>query len=350
MKISGRFIPYKLQFKRPAGTSRGVLHEKESWFFHLQSNGKTGMGECSLIPGLSPDPPDTYLRQLQILTRQPEAFTAWKTSTGMHYPSIQFGMETAFSDLETGSSHIFSDNAFTRGEKGIPINGLIWMGEPGFMKQQIREKIEQGFRCIKIKIGAIDFKQELSLIRMIRQQFDANTIEIRLDANGAFKPDEVLEKLNQLSHYQIHSIEQPIRPGQYENMSILCKQSPVAIALDEELIGIHKATDQQKLLEQIKPQYIILKPSLLGGLKASDQWIGLAISLGIGWWATSALESNIGLNSIAQWAFTINNPLPQGLGTGALYTNNFDSPLEIQQGKLFYNPEKAWNLQNLYEV
>lgn len=350
MKISGRFIPYKLQFKRPAGTSRGVLHEKESWFFHLQSNGKTGMGECSLIPGLSPDPPDTYLRQLQILTRQPEAFPAWKTAKGMLYPSIQFGMETALSDLETGSSHIFSDNAFTRGEKGIPINGLIWMGEPGFMKQQIREKIEQGFRCIKIKIGAIDFKQELSLIRMIRQQFDANTIEIRLDANGAFKPDEVLEKLNQLSHYQIHSIEQPIRPGQYENMSLLCKQSPVAIALDEELIGIHKAADQQKLLEQIKPQYIILKPSLLGGLKASDQWIGLAGSLGIGWWATSALESNIGLNSIAQWAFTINNPLPQGLGTGALYTNNFDSPLEIQQGKLFYNPEKAWNLQNLYEV
>lgn len=350
MKISGRYIPYKLYFKRPAGTSRGVLYEKASWFFHLQANSKTGLGECSLIPGLSPDPQNTYLQQLQSLAQQPDAFPEWKSTKGMLFPSIQFGMETALAELEGGGNHIFSDDAFTRGEKGIPINGLIWMGKPGFMKQQIREKIEQGFSCIKIKIGAIDFEEELSLIRTIRQQFDANTIEIRLDANGAFKPDAALEKLKQLSHYQIHSIEQPIMPGQFEHMAVLCKQSPVAIALDEELIGVSHAMAQQKLLKQIKPQYIILKPSLLGGLEASDQWIGLASSLGIGWWATSALESNIGLNRIAQWAFSKTNPMPQGLGTGALYTNNFDSPLEIKQGKLFYRPEKAWKLQNLYEI
>ncbi len=348
MNLAAKYTPYTLHFKQAAGTSRGILFEKISWFWLLQSNGKTGLGECSLIPGLSPDPQDDYLQQLEFLAQQPDAFSAWKATKGHSFPSIQFGMETALADLETGGRHIFNKDAFTRGEKGIPINGLIWMGSPDFMKSQIREKIEQGYRCIKIKIGAIDFDEELSLIRMIRKQFDASTIEIRLDANGAFQPDESLEKLKQLSPYQIHSIEQPIMPGQQDDMAALCEQSPVPIALDEELIGISQAGEQQKVLEHIKPQYIILKPSLLGGLEASDKWASLAESLGIGWWATSALESNIGLNSIAQWAFTKNNPMPQGLGTGALYTNNFESPLEIKQGMLFFRPEKSWNLQNLY--
>ena len=218
------------------------------------------------------------------------------------------------------------------------------MGEEGYMREQIEEKLQQGFRCIKLKIGAIDFETELSLLRFIRANFSPAEIEIRVDANGAFNADEALGKLNQLSQYQLHSIEQPVRQGQQDNMSGLCKSTPFPIALDEELIGVFGLENKEALLRKINPQYIILKPGLVGGFRGTKEWIDVAEKYNIGWWITSALESNIGLNAIAQWTFLQNNLMPQGLGTGALYTNNFDSPLEVKNGELVYNPSLSWSV------
>jgi o-succinylbenzoate synthase len=342
-----RTIHFPLHFKRPAGTSRGVLRHKDSWFIVLEENGIRGIGECSLISGLSPDNRENYEQELDWLCTHMNFYESWRATKGPLFPSIMFGMETALADLNSGGKNIFGETAFTRGTKGISINGLIWMGTPEFMRQQIREKLETGFNCIKIKIGAIDFEEELALLSMIRQQFDAQTIEIRVDANGAFGSEEALEKLKRLAAFGLHSIEQPIKAGQWENMAELCKKSPIPIALDEELIGITNGWEQQQLLETIKPTYIILKPSLLGGISATEQWTQLAESKGIQWWATSALESNIGLNAIAQWAFKTGNSMPQGLGTGQLYTNNINSPLEIRQGELFYNPALSWDFNPL---
>jgi o-succinylbenzoate synthase len=345
MKIKVKY--HKLQFKNPAGTSRGILLSKESWFIMIESDGLRGIGECSLIPGLSPDKRDSYEQQLDWLAKNPDSYHEWISSNGDHYPSISFGLETALADLNYGGKQVFGETKFTNGKDSISINGLIWMGDPDLMRQQIREKIEAGFHCIKLKIGAIDFDDEMKLLGMIRQHFDASAVEIRVDANGAFAPGEALERLKQLSSFQIHSIEQPIGAGQTDEMARLCALSPVPIALDEELIQISDSFDRLKLLKQIKPAYIILKPSLVGGLKSSEQWIQMAENLNIGWWATSALESNIGLNAIAQWVYKKQSELPQGLGTGQLYINNIDSPLEIYNGKLFHNPAKPWVLKTL---
>jgi o-succinylbenzoate synthase len=342
-----KVIYHKLEFRHPAGTSRGVLMEKESWFIKVMHNGLTGIGECSLIPGLSPDNRATYEQQLTWLTKHPDKYQEWIFKQGKHFPSIRFGLETAVADIENGGKQVFGETDFTSGKAGIAINGLIWMEKKEFMKQQIRDKIEDGFSCIKIKIGAIDFDDELQLLGMIRQQYGEGTVEIRVDANGAFEPGEALDKLERLASYGIHSIEQPIKPGQWEDMARLCEKSPVPIALDEELIGAAEQNEKCRLLELIKPAYIILKPSLLGGLAASEQWIQLAENFKIGWWATSALESNIGLNAIAQWVYKMQNPLPQGLGTGQLYTNNIDSPLEIRNGQLLHNPAKKFTLKVL---
>ena len=218
------------------------------------------------------------------------------------------------------------------------------MGDATFMKSQIRTKLDDGFDCIKIKIGALNFETELELIQSIRREFDANTIEIRVDANGAYSPNEALEKLKRLSDLDLHSIEQPIKQGQYNEMAQLCESSPLAIALDEELIGVHDVTKRKTLLETIKPEYIILKPTLIGGFSASQTWIDLAEKHNMGWWITSALESNIGLNAIAQWTYNLNVNRPQGLGTGMLFSNNFLSPLQINNGNLQYNPKIKWNL------
>jgi O-succinylbenzoate synthase len=252
------------------------------------------------------------------------------------YPSIQFGVEQAFLSLETQEEGVFFPSAFTQGKEAIPINGLIWMGDKEFMQQQIREKLSQGFRCIKMKIGAIDFETEYALLKGIRQQFTPSEIELRVDANGAFSPMDALEKLKRLSDLQIHSIEQPIRAGQYEAMARLCETSPLPIALDEELIGVACPSRKEEILQWIKPAYIILKPSLIGGYRGSEEWIALAKKENIGWWVTSALEGNIGLSAIAQWTYTLENPLPQGLGTGSLYTNNFPSSLQVKNGKLWW--------------
>lgn len=262
----------------------------------------------------------------------------------IEFPSIQFGLETAFQSFGSDDPLVLFPSSFTSGDDQIDINGLVWMADKQNMKCQIEDKIASGFRCIKLKIGAIDFKDELNLLRFIRDHFDENTVEIRLDANGAFAVSDALSKIKQLAEYYIHSIEQPIKTNQLTEMKILCQQSPIPMALDEELIGIFSPSDKKVMLEKIRPQYIILKPSLVGGFKGCAEWIEIAGDLGIGWWMTSALESNIGLNAIAQWTFLQKNPMPQGLGTGALYTNNFDSPLFVSDGKLGYDCSKEWNV------
>lgn len=340
-----RYKKYILDFKRPSGTSRGVLTQKETWFILLEKDGKHGIGECGILRSLSIDDRPDYEEKLQWACENIHLGeqTLWEAL--IEFPSIQFGIEMAFQSLKSESPYLLFPSAFTQDSETIPINGLVWMGEEGYMKQQIEEKLQQGFNCIKLKIGAIDFQKELDLLAFIRQNFTADQIEIRVDANGAFSKETALDKLIQLSVFEIHSIEQPIKQGQTDAMSGLCLDTPLPIALDEELIGVFGYQNKEALLQKIKPQYIILKPSLVGGFRGSKEWIDIAEKLNINWWITSALESNIGLNAIAQWTFLQNNPMPQGLGTGALYTNNFDSPLEVKNGNLSYNPDIDWEVK-----
>jgi len=347
MNMKATYKKYILNFKRPSGTSRGVMTEKETWFLFLEENGKTGIGECGILRSLSIDDRPDYEETLKWVCHNIHLGKDLLWQELMEFPSIQFGVEMAFLSLQSKTPFELFPSEFTEGKKNMLINGLVWMGEEQFMKTQIEEKLAQGFSCIKLKIGAIDFDKELGLLRFIRQNFDAKTIEIRVDANGAFNSNEALSKLNQLNEFELHSIEQPIRANQIQEMKLLCQQTPFPIALDEELIGVFGIENKRKLLEEIQPQYIILKPSLVGGFKGTLEWIAIAESLNIGWWITSALESNIGLNAITQFTFTLQNPLPQGLGTGGLYTNNFDCPLEIKKGRIAYNPNLVWNISNL---
>ena len=358
---------YTLNFKRPAGTSRGIIKTKDSWFIiiHKKNNPDiVGIGECGLLKGLSVDDREDYEEKLEEVCKNINNYKIYLDTGLIEFPSIRFGLEMALWDLgvegvlgnkgnrgNNGNcgNRVLFDSDFTEGKDSIEINGLVWMGNFDFMRQQIIDKIESGFKCIKLKIGAINFEEELNLIKSIRNEFSVKDIEIRVDANGAFKQTEALEKLNRLAEFNLHSIEQPIRQGQWEEMAGLCKSTPLSIALDEELIGINKIEEKGKLLETIRPQFIILKPSLLGGFKASEEWIDLAEKNKTGWWVTSALESNIGLSAIAQWTYTLKNKMPQGLGTGQLYLNNFDSPLQIFNGKLNYSPEMSWNLNNLFD-
>jgi o-succinylbenzoate synthase len=345
MKVT--YKKYILNFKSPSGTSRGIMSEKETWFIILEDQGKLGIGECALLRGLSIDDRPDYEEKLQWVCQNIHLGQEQLWDALIAFPSIQFGIEMAFLSLQSKTPFELFPSAFTRGNKDIRINGLVWMGNEAFMKTQIEEKLNQGFTCIKLKIGAIDFEKELELLRYIRQHFDANTIEIRVDANGAFNSQEALEKLNQLAVFELHSIEQPIPKNNCDFMADLCKKTPIPIALDEELIGVFEASEKAALLKKIQPQYIILKPSLVGGYKGTLEWISIANSLNIDWWITSALESNIGLNAITQFTFTLQNPLPQGLGTGGLYTNNFDCPLEIDSGHIQYNTTKNWDISNL---
>lgn len=343
MKAS--YKKYILDFKRPSGTSRGVLTQKETWFIILENNDKTGIGECGILRTLSIDDRPDYEEKLKWVCENIHLGEGELWDALIEFPSIQFGIEMAFQSLKSETPYLLFPSAFTESNEDIVINGLVWMGEESYMKQQIEEKIEQGFNCIKLKIGAIDFQKELDLLAYIRRNFTKNQIEIRVDANGAFSAIDALDKLNQISIYELHSIEQPVKSGQLSIMEYLCSVTPLKIALDEELIGVFGYEKKRRLLEKIKPQYIILKPSLVGGFRGSNEWIDIAEELNIGWWVTSALESNIGLNAIAQWTFLQNNPMPQGLGTGALYTNNFDSPLEVINGKLRYTPSISWKVQ-----
>ncbi|WP_309641612.1 o-succinylbenzoate synthase [Flavobacterium sp.] len=331
-----KYQKYILNFKQPSGTSRGVLTQKETWFITLEENGKKGIGECGILRGLSIDDRDDYEEKLQWVCENIHLGKEKLWESLIEFPSIQFGIEMAFESLSAENPFELFPSEFTKGQKSIPINGLVWMGDEAFMKQQIEQKLAAGFHCIKLKIGAIDFDKELALLRFIRQNYSPEQIEIRVDANGAFVSEDALLKLNQLSGFKIHSIEQPIAKNQHDIMSELCKITPIPIALDEELIGVFSFEEKKALLQKIKPQYIILKPNFIGGFRGTQEWISLAKKHQIGWWITSALESNIGLNAIAQWTYLQNNPMPQGLGTGALYTNNFDSPLTVSNGELWY--------------
>ena len=333
-----------LQFKQASGTSRGILREKETWFLIIEQNGKRGIGECGLLRGLSIDDRPDYEEKLQWTCNNIHLGEKALWEALIEFPSIQFGVEMAFQSLASKTPFLLFESDFTNSQKSIPINGLVWMGNEAFMKAQIEDKIGSGFNCIKLKIGAINFDHELQLLRFIRQNFTPEKIEIRVDANGAFDEFMALDKLVQLSEFKLHSIEQPIKKNKTDSMSELCKSSPIPIALDEELIGVFSAQEKEDLLEKIKPQYIILKPSFVGGFRGTKEWISIAEKHQIGWWITSALESNIGLNAIAQWTYLLGNKMHQGLGTGGLYTNNFDCPLAVANGELWYKKEWNWEV------
>jgi o-succinylbenzoate synthase len=342
MKAS--YFKYILHFKNPSGTSRGILTDKETWFIILEKDGKKGIGECGILRGLSADDRPDYEEKLQWTCRNIHLDEQKLWDELIEFPSIQFGLEMAFLSLKSENPFVLFPSKFTENTKSISINGLVWMGDESFMKAQIEDRIEQGFSCIKLKIGAIDFDKELDLLRFIRANFDEETIEIRVDANGAFNSNEALFKINQLSGFKLHSIEQPIKKNQTDTMAVLCKSASIPIALDEELIGVFSVEAKQKLLQEIRPQYIVLKPSFVGGFRGTLEWISVAEKFNIAWWITSALESNVGLNAIAQFTFLQNNLLAQGLGTGSLYTNNFDCPLTVSDGQLWYDNTKSWDL------
>ena len=325
-----------LHFKQPAGTSRGVYTERKSWLIHLSDGERQGVGECAPLPDLSCDARPDYAVLLNKVCEDFCAKGEIDYEALRPYPSMLFGLETALLNLQKGDC--LFDTAFSRGEVGIPINGLVWMGNYEEMLQRMEQKLEQGFRCVKLKIGAIDFEQELDLVKRIRERFSFHEVELRLDANGAFPFEEALYKLELLSQYAIHSIEQPIKAGQWGNMVELCRESPLPIALDEELIGVNDPEMKRHMLNIIKPRYIILKPSLHGGMQGCREWISAAKEQGIGSWITSALESNIGLNAIAQFASEVYGDdirMPQGLGTGQLFTDNIEMGLEIRGDRLW---------------
>ena len=338
IKISER----TLHFKQPAGTSRGVYNTRQSWYIELSSDENPdvkGIGECATLPDLSCDAVPEYEKVLRAVCRQFENSGSIDYNMLRPYPSILFGLETALAQYHAGGSAALFDTPFARGEEGITINGLVWMGTFEEMYARLEEKLNAGFHCVKLKIGAIDFGREIELIRHIREHFTKEQIELRVDANGGFTPEDALTKMEQLARYDIHSIEQPIRQHQWSEMARLCRESPLPIALDEELIGVNMKAMKEELLDTIRPSYIILKPSLHGGMHGCEEWIALARERGIGSWITSALESNVGLNAIAHFAAKIYGPdvrMPQGLGTGQLFTDNIPMPIEIRGDKLWF--------------
>ncbi|MEQ9424854.1 MAG: o-succinylbenzoate synthase [Cyclobacteriaceae bacterium] len=356
MPLKLTYHSHTLRFKFKAGTSRGTLTEKDSWIIKLWDTSIPevyGLGECGPLKGLSPDFDVDIERELIRIAGDLKGLAIsdiknkdWSNQVSKDFPSIIFGLETASLDLINGGTRQIFDNAFSRGTASIPINGLIWMGDKQFMLDQIEQKLDAGFGCLKLKIGAINFNQELSVLKSIRQSYAEKDLILRVDANGAFSPSEAIVKLNSLSEFGIHSIEQPIAAGQAEQMAWLCENSPISIALDEELIGVNSKADKVKLLKTIQPQFIILKPTLIGGMYSTQEWIEIATDLKIGWWMTSALESNIGLNAIAQLTANYQTDMYQGLGTGQLYHNNFESPLTITNGYIHYHPDKGWELKD----
>lgn len=334
---------YRLDFRFTAITSRDSLTYKDTYYIKVWDERHPevmGIGEAGLFRGLSCDDCPDYENVLTRACNDIGHYSAYDTEALARYPSIRFGIETALRDLACGGRHLLFDTPWTDGDSEIAINGLIWMGDRDTMRSRIETKLSEGFKCIKVKIGGIDFEQEMQLLKYLRTL--APDIEIRLDANGAFRPDEALDRLNRLAEIGIHSIEQPVRQGQWDTMRRICADSPIPIALDEELIGLNDDDSQRRMLNTIRPAYIILKPTLIGGFAASDRWIGLAQERAIGWWATSALESNIGLNAIAQWVSTYDTSMPQGLGTGQLYHNNILSPLTLTGDRLRYDVQKSW--------
>jgi len=343
MKMRATYCKYDLIFKQASGTSRGVLKTKTSYFIKITANNRVGYGECGLLKGLSYDDVPDYEDKLSWACNHIHLGLESLWSDLLHFPSIQFGLEQAFLSLQSSQPFILFPSPFISAQTPIPINGLIWMGDQNFMSQQIGAILNNGFNCVKMKIGAIDVDQELALLRSIRQQYPEEVIELRVDANGAFDLKTAYKVMESLQEIGVHSIEQPLPVQSISDLAALCADAPIPVALDESLIGCLTIAQKEHLLDTVNPQYIILKPSFIGGFKGSDQWIQLANSRGIGWWVTSALESNIGLNAIAQWVFLKNTILPQGLGTGSLYTNNIPAPLKVQKGTLAYDSKALWN-------
>ena len=351
--INARTIYREFTFNRPATTSRGTWLKKKVYYVLLNKSGDpstTGIGECSLLPGLSIDDTPGFPDQLNIMINRINQGEEIAGSSLSDLPSLAFALETARNDLRVAGSKLLYPSGFTEGKDSIRINGLIWMGQKDEMMKQIKQKLEDGFTCLKLKIGALNFEDELDLLRYLRKQYTSRELEIRVDANGAFKPGKALEFLKVLAGYDLHSIEQPIPAGHMEAMAELCALSPLPIALDEELTGIHSIAAKKKLLETIRPAYLVLKPGLLGGIASCKEWIEISREFNTDWWITSALESNIGLNAIAQWTYTLNNPISHGLSTGLLYASNIPSPLYLHCDRLYYDPDRNWNISDLTSV
>jgi len=344
--MKARFIKHTLKFKQPSGTSRGILRTKDSWFLIIEEGNKVSIGECSIIEGLNPETPDIVESKLSSIVEAINNKSPISSEIFLNAPSVKFAYEMALKDQKEGSTRELYKTNFIKGA-GIPINGLIWMGDPSFMLSQIKEKLTSGYNCLKLKIAAIDFEEEIELLKKIRDQFNASDLEIRVDANGGFSNMEATDRLKRLSKFDIHSIEQPIAQGQWQEMAKVVYNSPIPIALDEELIGIDNLVRKNELLDTIKPHYIILKPSLLGGFEDTEEWIDITDNKNIKWWVTSALESNIGLSAIAQWTSSLDLTMKyQGLGTGQLYANNIPSPLYIDKGYI-HSGNDSWDLNFL---
>ena len=335
------FAPYMLKFREPAGTSRGVLTEKPTCYLKLfdELNPELfGLGEAAIFPGLSPEADERFFYKLMELQAN---VRIGKQTDLSRFPSLQFGFEQAIRDFSSGGQGVYWQSPFLLGNQSITINGLIWMGDYERMMERLEEKLEQGFHCIKFKIGAIDWKKEVDLIEYVRARYDRGQVEIRVDANGAFTMENSIPRLKRLADLGVHSIEQPIPAGNTDLMRFLCDISPLPIALDEELIGKYTREAKEETLRRIKPAYIVIKPTLTGGYTGAQEWIDIAESMGIGWWITSSLESNVGLDALAQWVATLGNKMPQGLGTGALFTNNVPemSPLILEGERLRYRAD-----------
>ena len=355
MPLQASYFKKVFQFNFKARTSRGLMRDKTSWFIKVWDEADPsaiGIGECGPLPGLSIDHRPDFEERLDAILKtfnktqfsKPDLNEVLDIIPG-EFPSILFGFETACMDLINGGKRIIYKNNFIEGEK-IPINGLIWMGDMDFMMGQINKKMNEGFRCIKLKVGGLDFDRECDVLHYIRKRYFRENITIRLDANGAFKLDDVLYKLEQLEKFSVHSIEQPIKPGLPE-MEELCRKSPIPVAFDEELIGKKNRQEKSALLQHAKPGFIVLKPMLHGGLQGCAEWISIARDLGIGWWMTSALESSIGLNAICQFTANYKTEIPQGLGTGSIYENNFASPLEVKNGNIYYDSNLNWGKDDI---
>ncbi len=348
--LRAAYCRYLLKFRQRAITSREVMTEKPTYYIKVWHDSHPevyGIGECGLFPGLSSDDRPGYEKRLAEVCQEIGFYSKEGCGSLRDWPSIVFGVETALLDLKNGGGHIIFPSPWVEGLQQITINGLVWMGTKDEMMQRLEDKLASGFRCVKFKVGGIDFEQELDMIRCAREAFSPEELEIRLDANGGFTAGNALERLNRLAQYDIHSIEQPVKARQWALMSEICRRSPIAIALDEELIGINEKDEMMKMLDCIRPSYIVLKPSLCGSFSGCGRWIECAENFGIGWWATSALESNIGLNAIAQWVSTQSITMPQGLGTGQLYVNNIDSPIRQYGQKLLYDVDGEWNMYDL---